>query len=67
MPVVDKVHKTEDNTSSNVTIVHADNFEDLSEVAKDQQINELKDALHSAFDMLEGKKPRKTINDILNG
>ena len=28
---------------------------------------ELKEALNDAFDIIEGKKPRKTLRDIFNG
>ena len=68
MPIVNNAcEKTDEKTTSNAAIIRHDDFEDVNNATKEQQINELKDALHDALDILEGKKPRKTISDILNG
>jgi len=37
------------------------------EVKKEELKAELKQSLNEALDIVEGKKPRKTLKDILNG
>jgi hypothetical protein len=37
------------------------------EAKKEELKAELKQSLHEAFDIVEGKAPRKTLRDILNG
>jgi hypothetical protein len=38
-----------------------------SDIKKENLKAELKEALNDAFDITEGKKPRKTLKDIFNG
>ena len=42
--------------------VHSDNESKTEELRA-----ELKQSLHEVFDIIEGKTPRKTLKDVLNG
>ena len=67
MPLVNFIQKKENNPNSKLTATKTNGFLNTNESVKKQQVFELKEALHNALDIIEGKKPRKTLKDILNG
>jgi len=63
-----KVNIIETNNASNFKRVEVDKYIISSPPELDQDLkSDFKESLHQAYDILEGKQPRRTIRDMING
>lgn len=69
MTLVAASNKTDKKSASNANKTDAgkNGTASTDSSTKEQLKAEFKEALNDAIDIVEGKKPRKTLKDILNG